>query len=84
MTQPVMAKSSPKSTYIIGVLIGVLLFALAQGWFRSLLQALGYVDDRPESLLISILFLACMFVMCVGYGIGLAMWGSRKFRRKTK
>lgn len=66
-----------------GLAIGVILFLLARGSFMKLLAALGYVDGQPGSLLVSILFLACMLVMCLGYGVGVAAWWTKKKARKV-
>lgn len=70
-----------RAPYLIGILIGLAIFLLARGGFMTLLAQLGYVDGQPGSFLVSTLFLTCMFVMCAGYGVGLAVWINRRFRR---
>lgn len=64
-----------------GVLMGGALFLLFRHEFMSLLAALGYVDGRPGSTLVSWIFLTCMFVMCAGYGVGISVWLGRRINR---
>lgn len=70
-----------RSTLLVGLLLGAVIFAVARGSFMDLLTALGYVDGKPGSLLITVLFLACMLVMCLGYGVGMAAWWAKRRTR---
>ena len=78
----VMKFASNRNVYWIGAAIGLVIFALAWDGFFWLLRELGYVDGAPASVAIATLFLACMLVMCVGYGIGLSVFVSKKTGRK--
>lgn len=73
-----MKPPSNRSVYLVGVVVGAIGFFVAWDGFFWLLRELGYVDAGPGSTFISILFLACMFLMCAGYGIGIAMFVSKK------
>ena len=70
-----------RSAYVAGAILGIVLFVAAWDGFFWLLGELGYVDGAPTSLLISTLFLACMLVMCIGYGVGVAVFVTKKMRR---
>lgn len=70
-----------KRHLLSGLALGGFLFLLARAWFLKLLAALGYVDGRPGSVLVSVLFLSCMLIMCLGYGVGVVAWWAKKRRR---
>jgi hypothetical protein len=69
--------------YVAGAALGIALFVVAWDGFFWLLRELGYVDGGASSMLVAVLFLTCMLVMCVGYGVGIAMFVSRRLRRPS-
>lgn len=73
-----MTRPANRTLYGAGLALGILLFAVAWDGFFWLLGELGYVDGAPASTLIAVLFLACMLVMCAGYGVGVAVFVARK------
>ena len=70
-----------RRVYLVGAILGVVLFLVAWDGFFWLLRELGYVDGAPASVLISTLFLTCMLVMCIGYGVGIAVFVTKKLGR---
>ena len=72
---------SNRRTYLVGAALGIVLFVVAWDGFFWLLGELGYVDGAAASVFVATLFLACMLVMCVGYGVGIAVFVSKKMKR---
>jgi len=77
-----MKLASNRTVYSIGAAIGVVIFAVSWNGFFWLLRELGYVDGAPASVAVAALFLACMLVMCVGYGIGISVFVAKKIGPK--
>ena len=80
----IMKLASNRVVYWIGAAVGLVIFAGAWDGFFWLLRELGYVDGAPASVAVATLFLACMLVMCVGYGIGISVFVARKAGRKSR
>lgn len=76
-----MKSQSNRRAYLVGAVLGIVLFLVAWDGFFWLLGELGYVDGAPTSMLVSTLFLACMLVMCIGYGVGIAVFVMKKVGR---
>jgi len=79
-----MKLTSSRIVYWIGAAIGVVIFTVSWNGFFWLLRELGYVDGAPASVAVATLFLTCMLVMCVGYGIGISMFVAKKVRRNSR